>query len=69
MNNITEGFERKLNNEFRHFLYIAKGSCDEVCSMFYLAKELNKISEISFNTLMKQGLEVTKLLSGLIKKF
>jgi len=48
MNNIAEGFERKSNNEFKHFLFIAKGSCGEIRSMLYLAKDLNKISDDDF---------------------
>ena len=67
MNNIAEGFERKTNNEFRQFLFIAKGSVGEVRSMLYLAKDLDKISEENFKILYDKTLEISKLLSGLIK--
>jgi len=67
MNNIAEGFERKTNNEFKQFLYIAKGSSGEIRSMLYLAIELNKISETEFNRLFALSEEISKILSGLIK--
>jgi len=67
MNNIAEGFERKSYNEFKYFLYIAKGSCGEVRSMLYLAKELNTISKESFDEKYQLAEEISKVLSGLIK--
>ena len=67
MNNIAEGFERKTNNEFKQFLFIAKGSCGEVRSMLYLSKDLNKISGNTFNKLFILAEEISKILSGLIK--
>jgi four helix bundle protein len=67
MNNIAEGFERKSNNEFKYFLYIAKGSCGEVRSMLILAKELNKISNADAIELESLSEEISKMISGLIK--
>jgi len=67
MNNIAEGFERKINNEFKQFLFIAKSSCGEVRSMLYLSKDLNKISESTFIKLFILAEEISKILSGLIK--
>ena len=67
MNNIAEGFERKSNNEFKYFLFVAKGSCGEVRSMLYLAKELARISNNDFEKLYNLSIEISKLLSGLIK--
>jgi len=67
MNNIAEGFERKTNNEFKQFLFIAKGSCGEIRSMLYLSKGLKMINDTSFNNLFKQSEEISKILSGLIK--
>ena len=67
MNNIAEGFERKSNNEFKHFLFIAKGSCGEVRSMLILAGKLNKINERDTIELYARSEEISKILSGLIK--
>ena len=66
-NNIAEGFERKSNNEFKYFLYVAKGSNGEVRNMIYLAKNLSYITEQDFQKLFALTIEISKMLSGLIK--
>lgn len=68
MNNIAEGFERKSNKDMKRFLYISKGSCGELRSMLYLSKELKYISEKDFDRLYATSIEVSKMLSGFIKK-
>ena len=67
MNNIAEGYERKTNNEFKHFLYIAKGSCGEFRSMIYIAAKLNYIDQHVFSEMIKRSAEISRMLSGLIK--
>jgi four helix bundle protein len=67
MNNIAEGFERNSDKEFKHFLFIAKGSSGEVRSMLYLAADLKYIDTITFNELLESSTEISRLLSGLIK--
>ncbi|MDQ5953131.1 MAG: hypothetical protein QG551_359, partial [Patescibacteria group bacterium] len=67
MNNIAEGFERQTNKEFKNFLYIAKGSCGEVRSMLGIAMDLNYIQKVEFGKLEDKSIEISKLLSGLIK--
>lgn len=68
MNNIAEGFERRGDKELKKFLFIAKGSSGEVRSMLYLALDLNYITKDKFNDLYAKSLEITRMLSGFIKK-
>lgn len=67
MNNIAEGFERKSDKEFKYFLFVSKGSCGEVRSMLILAKELGMISEDKYEELHLLTLDISRLVSGLIK--
>lgn len=39
MNNISEGFCRNSDAEFRHFLNFSKGSAGEVKNMYYIAED------------------------------
>lgn len=66
-NNIAEGFERKSNKEFAHFLYVAKGSCGEVRSMLSIALALSYISDDDYKKVYELSIEISKLISGLIK--
>lgn len=67
MNNIAEGFEKMTKKDFVKFLYISKGSCGEVRSMLYLAKDLKYISELKFNELYIETIEISRILAGLIR--
>ncbi len=67
MNNIAEGFERQSDKEFKHLIFIAKGSCAEVRSMLYIAKELRYINDSQFASLHSDATEISKMLSGLAK--
>jgi four helix bundle protein len=65
--NIAEVFERQSNKEFIQFLFIAKGSCGELRTQYYLAKELNIITVDDFTTIMPKLKQLSSMISNLIK--
>ena len=65
--NIIEGNARSHKKEFTQFLYISKGSLEEVKYYFLLALDLKYISMNDYNRLQEQAEKVGKMLSGLIK--
>jgi len=67
MSNIAEGFERGSKEEFIQFLYISRGSCGEVRTQLYVAKDQNYITEEEFQKLQNLAVEVSRLIYYLIE--
>lgn len=67
MSNISEGFERGGNQEFRQFLYVAKGSCGEVRCQLYVALDQNYITEKEMVEIVEKLKKLSIMLNNLIQ--
>ena len=65
MSNVAEGFAKKSDRDFAHFLDIARGSITEVQSLLYVALDVGYIEESEFEKLRKRTEETASLISGL----
>lgn len=66
--NIAEGYERDSGNEYMRFLRIAKGSCGELRTQLYIAREIGILDATRARDFVAEAMEISKMLRGLIKK-
>ncbi|MBU3821336.1 four helix bundle protein [Flavobacteriaceae bacterium XHP0103] len=67
--NIAEGVGRQSNKETIHFLFIAKGSLNEVETQLYLSFDLGYISEEELKNILEKVISNKKLISGFINYY
>ena len=65
--NIAEGYDRKTAKQFHQFLQYASGSCSEVASLTYLAKQIDLMAENEADSILSECLEISKIIGGLRK--
>ena len=66
--NIAEGYGRKSKRDYIRFLQIAMGSIFEIQTHLEISKNLEFLSESSFNELHEASREIERMLSSLIGK-
>ena len=66
--NIAEGYGRGSNKELVHFLYVAKGSANELDTQLILSRELGYITDEKYSEISELNEEVNKMISSLILK-
>ena len=64
--NIAEGKGRQYKKEFIQFLYYSKGSCSELRSQLYAAKDAGYLNHDNFKSAHDLAEETSKILQGLI---
>lgn len=64
--NIAEGYRRKNQKEYCHFVRIAYGSASKLETQVIIAENIKYISELSKNEIKPLLDEVSKLINGLL---
>ncbi|HUS86926.1 MAG TPA: four helix bundle protein [Bacteroidales bacterium] len=67
--NIVEGHSRSSAKEFQRFLYISRGSIEELRYIMLLAKDLDYIDDEIYQDVEKKCSEISILINKLIKSF
>ena len=67
MNNISEGFCRNSDAEFKQFLNISKGSAGEVKSMYYIAEDQNYVNSEEASERRNRSQQLINSISSFIK--
>jgi len=65
MANVAEGFERRGPREFSRFLLIARASCAEVKSHFYVAADVGLITDSQFRVGLQLAVRASQVISRL----
>uniref|UniRef100_UPI0003B56F6C four helix bundle protein n=1 Tax=Thermodesulfatator atlanticus TaxID=501497 RepID=UPI0003B56F6C len=65
--NIVEGCSKRSKKEFVRYLYISRGSLEELRYFLLLSKDLAYISKEKYNDFEKKLAEISYLLNQLIK--
>ena len=66
--NIAEGFNRFHSKEYKHFLYIALGSCAELETQIEISVELKYMNKQIKTSLLEKLDHESRMLRNLIKK-
>ena len=66
--NIVEGRAKKTDRDFARYLGYALGSACELEYHIILARDVGAMSEADFDTLMRQVVDIKRMLHGLIER-
>ena len=64
--NISEGKGRYSKKEFKHFLFIARGSLYETVTMLQVFKKKKWLTDENYKQLYSEADEINRMLAGLI---